>query len=747
MKVFKNYFTRILALVLMMAVLLPFAPALAETYSAAVTAKSMRVYKNPYLTGASTTLSKYTVVRVTDTQDGVAKMTYKGVTIYGKLESLTAVEEMAVKATVTKNTRVYEKASTSSRSTVLKAGTEVYVLAVNGSAAMIEKNGVVGYTYTSCLKLEKNDFDTDDEIGGGMEEGGNTGSKIEYSGSSVVIEDIAAVVDVNSMSVYKSASTSSKKLGTLSYGQAVTVRAYNSKWAYIELKGKFGFCKLSSLIRANAYTEEEENPFDEPATGNPALDNAVPATVTAASVKVYASPSTSSKKLGTLQKGIQVNVIKYNKTWAYIEFSGTYGYCSIKALTRNSDMNPDDLPESSQEQIDAAGAILGVATVVTATAPMYEKADTSSTSTTLAMGTSVNVHKYNNTWAYCSVDQKLGYIQLKYLSPDNYAALESGDSGAAITSMEKALLNLGYYDGNPGTSYNADTVTAIERFQEACGMTVTGMADVNTLRVLYAGHAPVSPILNVTLKTGDENTNVKRMQDRLYSLGYYSKSSSVDGEFGSNTAAAVKLFQTAAGLSATGTANPETLKALYNEKAPTLPSGKTPADGSNAQTGTATGSGGNGNTTTMPSELASSTSTYSSSSTNAQKLEYVIYVGQNQLGKKYVFATSGPNTFDCSGFTKYCFGKIGKSLPHSAKSQGYNESTGTKILDAVDLVRGDLVFFNTSSDSDLCDHVGIYLGQQRFIHAGSGAGRIVVSKLNSSYYSRVYSWGRRVLNT
>ena len=747
MKVFKNYLMRILALVLMLAILLPIAPALAESYTAAVTANSMRVYKNAFLTGASTTLSKYTVVKVLDTQDGVAKMSYRGYVIYGDLDALTPIEEMAVKATVIKTTRVYEKPSTASRSTILKAGTEVNLLAVNGAAAMIEKNGVVGYTYTSCLETEKNDFDQDGEIGGGLDQEQDNGGKIEHSGSGVVIESIAAVVNVNSMRVYKSASTSSKKLGTLSYGQAVTVRAYNAKWAYIELNGRFGFCPLSSLIRANAYTEEEQNPFDEPATGNPELDNAIPATVTAASVKVYASPSTSSKKLGTLQKGIQVNVIKYNKTWAYIEFSGTYGYCSIKALTRNSDMNPDDLPESSQEQIDAAGAILGVATVVTATAPMYEKADTSSTSTTLAMGTSVNVHKYNNTWAYCSVDQKLGYIQLKYLSPDNYAALESGDSGAAITSMEKALLNLGYYDGNPGTSYNADTVTAIERFQEACGMTVTGMADVNTLRVLYAGYAPVSPLLNLTLKSGNESTNVKRMQQRLYSLGYYAKSSSVDGEFGTNTAAAVKLFQNAAGITATGIADPATLKALYNESAPTLPSGKTPADGSNSQTGSATGSGGNGNTTVMPSDLASSTSSYSSSSTNAQKLEYVIYVGQNQLGKKYVFATSGPNTFDCSGFTKYCFGKIGKSLPHSAKNQGYNESTGTKILDAVDLVRGDLVFFNTSSDSDLCDHVGIYLGQQRFIHAGSGAGKIVVSKLNSSYYSRVYSWGRRVLNT
>jgi len=747
MKVFKNYFMRITAIVLMLAVLLPFAPALAETYNAAVTANSMRVYKNAYLTGASTVLNKYTVVSVLDSQEGVAKMKYRGYIIYGRADALTPVEEMAVKATVIKTTRVYERPSTASRSTILRAGTEVNILAVNGQVAMIEKNGVVGYTFANCLESEKNDFDQGGEPGGGLDQEENEGGKIEYTGNSVVIENIAAVVNVNRLNVYKNTSSSASKLGTLSYGQAVTVRAYNAKWAYIELNGRFGFCALSGLIRANSYTEEENNPFEEPSTSNPALDNAIPATVTAASLNVYSSPSTSSKKLGTLQKGIQVNVIKYNSTWAYIEFSGTYGYCGIKGLTRNSNVDPDDLPESSQEQIDAAGAILGIATVVTATAPMYEKADTTSTSSTLAMGTSVNVHKYNNVWAYCSVDSKLGYIQLKYLSPDNYAALESGDSGAAVTSLEKALLNLGYYDGNPGTSYNADTVTAVERFQEACGMTVTGMADINSLRVLYAGYAPVSPLLNLTLKSGDENTNVKRVQQRLYSLSYYAKSSSVDGEFGANTAAAIKLFQTAAGISANGIADPATLKALYNEKAPSLPSGKTPADTSSSQTGTATGSGGNGNTTVMPSDLASSTSTYSASSTNAQKLEYVIYVGQNQLGKKYVFATSGPNTFDCSGFTKYCFGKIGKSLPHSAKNQGYNESTGTKILDAVDLVRGDLVFFNTSSDSDLCDHVGIYLGQQRFIHAGSGAGKIVVSKLNSSYYSRVYSWGRRVLNT
>ena len=62
------------------------------------------------------------------------------------------------------------------------------------------------------------------------------------------------------------------------------------------------------------------------------------------------------------------------------------------------------------------------------------------------------------------------------------------------------------------------------------------------------------------------------------------------------------------------------------------------------------------------------------------------------------------------------------------------------------LRRGDLVFFNTVSDGDLCDHTGIYLGSNMFIHASSGAGKVIVSNLSSGYYNRVFSWGRRVLS-
>ena len=76
---------------------------------------------------------------------------------------------------------------------------------------------------------------------------------------------------------------------------------------------------------------------------------------------------------------------------------------------------------------------------------------------------------------------------------------------------------------------------------------------------------------------------------RLYYKGYLSKASSVDGDYGSTTASAVKLFQTAAGLSATGTADAATLRALYSNNAPKNPS--TAPDAGSGGGGSSSGGG------------------------------------------------------------------------------------------------------------------------------------------------------------
>lgn len=114
------------------------------------------------------------------------------------------------------------------------------------------------------------------------------------------------------------------------------------------------------------------------------------------------------------------------------------------------------------------------------------------------------------------------------------------------------------------------------------------------------------------------------------------------------------------------------------------------------------------------------------------------------LNKPYVYAASGPNTFDCSGFTYYCV-KItyGIDLPRSAYAQGY-DTTYLKIDEIDNLLPGDLIFFNTIDDNDLSDHAGIYIGNNEIIHCASGAGKVMISSFDDKYFSERFSWGRRL---
>ncbi len=140
------------------------------------------------------------------------------------------------------------------------------------------------------------------------------------------------------------------------------------------------------------------------------------------------------------------------------------------------------------------------------------------------------------------------------------------------------------------------------------------------------------------------------------------------------------------------------------------------------------------------------------SAENAKKLEYVISMAMSQLGKPYVYGSgytsdSNPRGFDCSGLMYWCFLRIDIRLKDTAYRQGYDDSM-QKITNKNALRRGDLVFFNTVNDSDLSDHSALYLGDGKFIHASSSAAKVVISDMSKSgsYYDRVFSWGRRVLD-
>lgn len=107
-------------------------------------------------------------------------------------------------------------------------------------------------------------------------------------------------------------------------------------------------------------------------------------------------------------------------------------------------------------------------------------------------------------------------------------------------------------------------------------------------------------------------------------------------------------------------------------------------------------------------------------------------------GAKYRRGGTSRGGFDCSGFTRYVFAKYGVKLPHSSAAQA---KLGKPIAKS-ELQAGDLVFFQTYSRG--ISHVGIYIGDRRFVHAATYGRGVTVDSLDSSYYAPRYRGARRV---
>jgi cell wall-associated NlpC family hydrolase len=117
---------------------------------------------------------------------------------------------------------------------------------------------------------------------------------------------------------------------------------------------------------------------------------------------------------------------------------------------------------------------------------------------------------------------------------------------------------------------------------------------------------------------------------------------------------------------------------------------------------------------------------------------YIEAIAKSMLGKRYKWGGEGPYNYDCSGFTKEVFEENGIELPRNSWNQA---KVGKKVKRRNQLKKGDLVFF-TSKNHTKINHVGIYLGHGKFIHASRFHHRIVISPLRE--YKKYFKWGTRL---
>lgn len=145
-----------------------------------------------------------------------------------------------------------------------------------------------------------------------------------------------------------------------------------------------------------------------------------------------------------------------------------------------------------------------------------------------------------------------------------------------------------------------------------------------------------------------------------------------------------------------------------------------------------------GATASAGSTQSASGSTSAATGTRQQIIEYAATL----LGCKYVYGGTSPSGFDCSGYTQYVFANYGVSLSHSSKTQ-YSNAVSIK---KAELQVGDLVFFSSTAGSSTVGHVGIYTGDDQFIHAASPGKGVRYDSLSSDYYSSHYIGSGRVLS-
>ena len=212
----------------------------------------------------------------------------------------------------------------------------------------------------------------------------------------------------------------------------------------------------------------------------------------------------------------------------------------------------------------------------------------------------ITVKAVKGTWAEVTYGKYSGYVKTDYivlkevkkvkvtptptpvptLSPEEdaggYHILQKGDSGAEVTSLQQARIELGFLTGKADGKFGAGTEKAVKAFQEKNSYPATGIMDANIQAFLYSGTPKnaagekvtiktLSPVEGVAMKKGNKGDQVTALQQALIDLGYLKGTPS--GTYDSDTIGAVRSFQKKNGLTSNGTADAAMQKILYSGSA------------------------------------------------------------------------------------------------------------------------------------------------------------------------------------
>lgn len=467
--------------------------------------------------------------------------------------------------------------------------------------------------------------------------------------------------------------------------------------------------------------------------------------VTADSVAVRSAASLSGSKIGSADRGMEIDITGFENGWYQVTFDNQVGYIRSDGLTLTgkpevAETAPTLAADNATQDADAAKEAIGVINADDVRMRSDMETDAENVITALNKGDQVTILEKLKDWYKVAFDIHEGYVFSKFVTEDGSVPV-STPKKEEPAKPGSSIIAVGIVDGDgvhmrkkPNTDSGIITTlgdgTAVSILEKSSGW----------YKINYDGQDGYmsADYLDVKTSTSDLSTYALVKADVLNMRSKADASSGIVAGICSGEYLDVTGFENGWYLASyddySGYVSGDYVT-LVNEKPLPEPEPVVSSSSSSGSSSSSSSSSSSGSWS-----LPSGGSAGSGSGTGSDIADYALQF----IGVPYVYGGASPSGFDCSGFTMYVYNHFGYSLPHGASSQ---LRYGSEVGSMSSLQPGDIVFFHNtvSGDPDPASHVGIYIGGGEFVHASSGSAEsVTISNLHSDYYYSHYLTGRHI---
>ena len=497
-------------------------------------------------------------------------------------------------------------------------------------------------------------------------------------------------VTASYLNVRSEPSSSATLVGVLSKGSTVTITERLDGWYKIESNGLTGY--VSAEYISTGGSSGSSSSGGSSASGS--------ASISAYGVNIRSGPSTSSSIVANVGKGTSVTVTGTEGDWYKIEYKGQSAYVHRDYVT---------LSGSSSSSSGSASAS-GQSGTINATYVRLRSGASLGASIlrVLDKGATMTITGESGDWYKVNCGGTEGYVYKTYLTVGGSSSSGGSDSSNG-DSGQSGTINATYVRFRSGPSTSS---SILRTFDKGAGVSVTG-TEGDWYKVRYGGADGYVYKTYVTVGSSGSDSGSSANVESASGTGTI-RGSYVRVRSGPSTSSSIlATVHTGTTMSITGTTG-EWYQVSYN-----------------GQTGYV-----------YKSYLVdSATAGDSGSGGSTSAGEAIVAKAKEYLGVPYVYGGTSPSGFDCSGLVYYVYKQLGYSVYRTASAQ-YRNGTG---VERSALQPGDIIIFYNGGMSAI-GHAGLYIGNNQFIHASSGGGKVQINSLSESYYNTHYYGARRIVS-